>query len=149
MNTNRNVSFGSGVGASGSEVESAMFRPEVMWDEPVTRSTDGRHAIRGRIEELRTRSLSKVHDVQRLVSDRTSLIRSNVQQSVSTAKSSVRAGVSNGVTRVQRSMRSNPTKWAGIAAGSGFALGLLGRFIQSRNERHRHMPQLVVIETNF
>jgi ElaB/YqjD/DUF883 family membrane-anchored ribosome-binding protein len=148
MNTNRNVSFGTGVGTSGSEVESAVFRPEVMWDEPVTRATDGRHAIRERLEGLKTRGLSKVHDVQRLVSDRTSLIRSNVQQSVTTAKSSVRSGVSNGVTRVQSSMRSNPAKWAGIAAGSGFALGLLGRFIQSRNGRHRHLPQLVVIETS-
>jgi ElaB/YqjD/DUF883 family membrane-anchored ribosome-binding protein len=127
MNTNRNVSFGTGAGiaASGSEVESAMFRPEVMWDEPVSAEV-GRRNVMGRIEQFKSR-----------IGDRTSLIRSNVQQSMTTAKSSVRS-----------SMRSSPEKWAAIAAGSGFALGLLGRFIQSRQERHRHMPQLVVIETS-
>jgi hypothetical protein len=137
MNTNQNVSFGSGVGVSGSEVESAMFRPEVMWDEPVTPSTNGRSDIMNRLDALRSRSLSKVHDVQQLMSNRTSVMKSNVQHSMTT-----------GVSRIQSSMRRNPTKWAGIAAGSGFAIGLLGRLIHSRTERHHHMPQLVVIETS-
>ena len=129
MNTNQNVSFGSGVGPSGSEVESAIFRPEVIMPE--------RSDLRGRLDDLRSR-----------VSNRTSVIKSNVQRSVMTAKSSVRGGVNNGMTKLQSSMRDNPVKWAGIAAGSGFALGMLGRFIHWRNEQHRHSPQLVVIETS-
>lgn len=138
MNTNRNVSFGTGagIGASGSEVESAMFRPEVMWDEPVTADV-GRRNLMGRLGQFKSR-----------IGDRTSLIRSNVQHSMTAAKSSVRSGLNDGVMRVRSSMRSSPEKWAAIAAGSGFALGLLGRFMQSRHERHRHMPQLVVIETS-
>ena len=139
MNTNQNVSFGSGVGPSGSEVESAIFRPEVM---------PQRSDLRGRLDDLKSRSLSKVTDVRRVVSDRTSVIKSNVQRSMTTAKSSVRDGVNTGVIRIQSSMRENPAKWAGIAAGSGFALGMLGRFIQSRNEHRQHTPQLVVIETS-
>ena len=128
MNTNRNVSFGSGIGPSGYEVESAMFTPDVGPD---------RSNVMRKLDDLKSRSLSKVHDVQRVVNDRTALI-----------KSSARTGVTTGVTRVQSSMRNSPAKWAGIAAGSGFVLGMLGRFISSRNEHRRHMPQLIVIETS-
>jgi len=140
MNTNQNVSFGSGVGpSSGSEVESAMFRPEVMPE---------RSDLRGRLDDLKSRGLAKVIDVRRVVSDRTSVIRSNVQRSVTTAKSSVRDGMNTGMTKLQSSMRESPARWAGIAAGSGFALGMLGRFIRWRNQQHRHTPQLVIIETS-
>lgn len=128
MNTNRNVSFGSGIGPSGYEVESAMFTPEVG---------QGRSGVMRKLDDLKSRSLSRVHDVQRVVSDRTSII-----------KSSARTGVTSGMTRVQSSMRNSPAKWAGIAAGSGFILGMLGRMISSRKEHRRHMPQLVIIETS-
>ena len=127
MNTNRNVSFGSGIGPSGYEVESAIFTPEV--DRPAGVSRSG---VMRKLDDLKAR---------------TSMIKSNVQRSVIHAKSSARSGVSNTMTRVQSSMRNNPAMWAGIAAGSGFVLGMLGRLMQSRNE-HRHMPQLIVIETS-
>jgi ElaB/YqjD/DUF883 family membrane-anchored ribosome-binding protein len=42
-------------------------------------------------------------------------------------------------------MRGNPTKWAGIAAGAGLAIGLAGRFLQ-RRAKERHVPTLVIIE---
>jgi ElaB/YqjD/DUF883 family membrane-anchored ribosome-binding protein len=134
MNINRNVSFGSGIGPSGHEVESAMFTPEVGRDEL---PSGGRASVMRRLDDLKSRSLSRVHDVRRVMSDRTSII-----------KSSARTGVTSGLTKVQSSMRNSPAKWAGIAAGSGLILGMLGRFIQSRNEQRRHMPQLVVIETS-
>jgi ElaB/YqjD/DUF883 family membrane-anchored ribosome-binding protein len=133
MNTNRNVSFGSGVGPSGAEVQPAVFQPEVMPAEPVSRRTQ----VKRRLEDFKSRSLSRAHEVQRAVTDRTSLIKSNV-----------RSGVDHRMMRVQTSMRTSPAKWAGIAAGSGFVLGLFGRLLQSRSERHRHVPQLVVIETS-
>ena len=45
--------------------------------------------------------------------------------------------------KVQEHLRSNPKKWAGIAAGAGIVLGLAGRYL-----RHRaHRPHLVVVET--
>ncbi|MEA2344316.1 MAG: hypothetical protein QOF63_2485 [Thermoanaerobaculia bacterium] len=42
-------------------------------------------------------------------------------------------------------MRGNPSKWAGIAAGAGLALGLAGRFLQRRASA-RHMPAVIIIE---
>ena len=45
--------------------------------------------------------------------------------------------------KLKEQLRSNPKKWAGIAAGAGIALGLAGRYL-----RHRaHRPRLVVVET--
>jgi ElaB/YqjD/DUF883 family membrane-anchored ribosome-binding protein len=140
MNTNQNVSFGSGVGPSGSEVESAMFRPEVLPPE--------RSGLRGRLDDLKSRSLSGVDDVRRVMSDRTSVIKSHMQHSMTTAKSSMRDGISTGMTKLQSSMRDNPARWAGIAAGSGFAIGMLGRLMQWRSHHRQHTPQLVIIETS-
>lgn len=146
MNTNRNVSFGSGTGASGYEVESAMFVPEVSHEAPLD-LTSSRSGVMQKLDDLKSRSLSKVHDVSQKLSDHTSIVKSNVQRTMIQAKSSARSGVNDGVMRMQSSMRTNPAKWAGIAAGSGFVLGMLGRLIHARNEHHQHMPQLVVIET--
>lgn len=44
-------------------------------------------------------------------------------------------------------IRTNPMKWAGIAAAAGFSLGLIGRLLQMRKERRlRAMPDLVIID---
>lgn len=58
-----------------------------------------------------------------------------------------RTGFAKGqVTKVQSSMKTSPMLWAGIAAGSGFALGLVGRFIHWRNYHRRTTPDLVIID---
>ena len=47
------------------------------------------------------------------------------------------------VPKLKAQLRSNPKKWAGIAAGAGIVLGIAGRYL-----RHRaHRPHLVVVET--
>ncbi|MEA2339014.1 MAG: hypothetical protein QOE82_3021 [Thermoanaerobaculia bacterium] len=43
------------------------------------------------------------------------------------------------------SLRGNPAKWAGIAAGAGLGLGLMGRFLRHR-AKVRRMPAVVIIE---
>jgi ElaB/YqjD/DUF883 family membrane-anchored ribosome-binding protein len=68
---------------------------------------------------------ARIDEVHRVVRERASLLKGNAQSS----------------------MRTQPEKWIGIAAASGFILGLLGRLMQLRSERHRHQPQLIVIET--
>ena len=46
----------------------------------------------------------------------------------------------------QTSMKTKPMLWAGIAAGTGFAIGLAGRIADSRRNRRRMTPDLVIID---
>jgi len=62
--------------------------------------------------------------------------------------SAIRPRIDEGVMRANTALRSNPAKWAGIAAGAGFALGLGGRLLRRRARlHHRVSPQLVIIES--
>ncbi len=89
--------------------------------------------FRGRLDTWKSRSLSKVHDLQRVATDRGTLVRT---------------GAKSQVAKVQDAMRGNPMKWAAIAAGTGFALGLAGRIAEARNKRKHTMPTLVIVETS-
>ena len=48
------------------------------------------------------------------------------------------------VLSIKSELRSNPGKWAGIAAGAGFTLGLIGRRL--RHRARRNLPDLIIIE---
>jgi hypothetical protein len=85
-----------------------------------------RTGFRARVDEFRARSLGKV---------------SSMKSSLTTRSVAMR-------DEVQTSMRTSPMLWAGIAAGSGFAIGLVGRFVQWRNRQRRQVPHLVVIEAS-
>lgn len=118
---------------SGSEVESAAFHPPVGIEQPVGLGA-GQSGFRGRLDGLKSRGLGKVHEVQRLLGERTEIVKSSLD---------AQAG------RVQSSMKTSPMLWAGVAAGSGFALGLIGRFIHWRNHHRRVMtPDLVIIDAS-
>jgi ElaB/YqjD/DUF883 family membrane-anchored ribosome-binding protein len=116
---------------SGCEVESATFHAPVGLGSGIDSGTSGRSGFRGKLDDLKSRGMSKVSDVK---------------SSLSSANVSLRNNVSGQVDRVQSSMKTNPMLWAGVAAGSGFALGLLGRFIHWRNNHRHHGPELVIIE---
>jgi ElaB/YqjD/DUF883 family membrane-anchored ribosome-binding protein len=77
-----------------------------------------------KVEELKLRSLDKLHNLQCSVTDR--------------AKTQA--------TRVQTSMRTSPMKWAGIAAGTGVGIGLISRLLQARSRRA--LPDLVIVEAS-
>lgn len=134
MNTTRDLQM-----PSGFEVESATLHPSVH--EPLYEVE--RAGMRGRLDTLKWRGLSKVQDVQRAIGDR----RAAMKSSLVSAKGSVRDGAKSTVTKVQDSMRTSPMKWAGIAAGAGFGLGLIGRIAQARGRSRRGMPDLVIIES--
>jgi|SRR5687768_3333728 len=86
---------------------------------PVSREIGSpvRTGFRGKLEDLKSRGLSKVQ-----------------------------GGVHDKVSKAQTSMKTKPMLWAGIAAGTGFALGLAGRIADSRRNRRRMTPDLVIID---
>jgi ElaB/YqjD/DUF883 family membrane-anchored ribosome-binding protein len=128
---------------SGWEVETASLRLPM---ESVSSSGVApleRSGFRGKLDTWKSRGLSKVHDIQQVVSDR----KSAAKTSLITAKSSVRDGAKSQVAKVQTSMRTNPGLWAGVAAGAGFGIGLIGRFAQWRSKQRHRMPDLIIIES--
>ena len=98
-----------------------------------TRDLEVSSGFRGKLDTLKSRGLSKVHDIQCALGD---------------GKVALRDGAKSQVTKVQSSMRTSPMKWAGIAAGSGFALGMIGRIARARAKRRYTMPTLVIVETS-
>jgi ElaB/YqjD/DUF883 family membrane-anchored ribosome-binding protein len=104
----------------------------------------GSGAIRGRIETLKARSREKVHEVQCAVRERSDSVRGSLVH----VKQSARDGARQQVTRMQDSMRTSPMKWAGVAAGAGFGIGMIGRIVHWRNAHRRVLPDLVIVETS-
>lgn len=159
MNTNQNVSYGSGPKVhSGCEVGVASFHGDVVGMHPIQAEADS--GLKSKLEHLRERSVARVHEVQRTIADRSAdvretvqqrsaLVKRNMQRKLVTTKSSVRRNVDERMVRMENSMRMQPMKWAGIAAASGFALGMIGRVAQWRSkQKNRYTPQLVIIETS-
>ncbi|HEX7708949.1 MAG TPA: hypothetical protein VF701_21005 [Thermoanaerobaculia bacterium] len=126
MNTTRDNLTGASL-PSGSEVESARLHVPVSVDGPAPD-----YAQKGRIDEVKSKVLMRVHDVQRKLGDKTSSLRGQARYRM---------------TRLQNSMRTSPAKWAGVAAGAGLALGLIGRFADARR-RYRPVAELVIIEAH-
>lgn len=168
MNTNRDVLSGSDLEMpSGFEVEAATFHSPVVAEVVVTPERSGsdlKANVMEKLESLREQSKVKLHDVQHVVNEKTAVMKSSLERSMTTAKAQMQqslmtakrtvnrsvnqanATVHTGFDDMQADMRVNPMKWAGIAAGSGFAIGLIGRFIHWRNRSRHSMPQLVIIE---
>jgi hypothetical protein len=106
---------------SGNEVESAAFHVPVSVSHQLPPARTG---FRGKLDELKSRGLSKVQG----------------------ARVSMRDGANGQMTKVRSSMKTKPMLWAGIAAGTGFALGLAGRIADSRRKSRRMYPDLVIID---
>jgi ElaB/YqjD/DUF883 family membrane-anchored ribosome-binding protein len=83
----------------------------------------------GKLETLKSRGLSKVHDITTAV------------------QTTLRDGTKTRVAQVNDSMRTNPMLWAGVAAASGFGLGLIGRIATWRSKHRRMTPDLIIIES--
>jgi ElaB/YqjD/DUF883 family membrane-anchored ribosome-binding protein len=138
MNTTRDLQL-----PSGSEVDAATLHPWVP--EETSMTLPQRSGMRGKLDSLKSRGLSRVHDLQRVTRDRSRAMK----DSLVTAQASLRHGAKSQVTKMNDSMKTSPMKWAGIAAASGFGLGLLGRLAHWRNQHRRITPDLVIIETSI
>jgi len=157
MNNNRDVLSGSDLEMpSGFEVEAATFHTPVVAEFTVVTPERPEPSLKEKLNSLKSQSRVKLHEMQHVMNDKTAVVKSSLQRSMTTARSTMQRSmdqanvtVHTGLSDMQTDMRNNPMKWAGIAAGSGFALGLLGRFVSWRTKRrHVHgMPQLVIIET--
>lgn len=132
---------------SGCEVGAATLHPHVhdhVHEVGTSVTLPERSGMRGKLDSLKSRGLSKVTDIQRVVRDR----GTTMKESLVTVQGSMRDGARTQVTKMQDSMQANPMKWAGIAAGAGFGLGLIGRVAHWRSkQRERMMPDLVIIES--
>lgn len=151
--TTTNSMGGSGMGSSnlgsdvrvpsGYEVESATFHVPVSTGSCGT--TMGKPSLRSRIDGLKSLGALKVHELQDQLADR----KTSMMTSLNTRTTSMREGLQRQMTSTQNSMKASPMKWAGIAAGSGFALGLIGRYMHWRNYHRRGMtPDLVIIDAS-
>ncbi|HEX2831715.1 MAG TPA: hypothetical protein VHW00_01795 [Thermoanaerobaculia bacterium] len=155
MDTNRSGIYGSELHLpSGAEVEAATLHVPVG-ETGATHRLTRKHAhepipersgVLAKLDTLKSQSLSKVHEVRSNVTRSVFSLKTNMNRSLRSAKTSLRSQTSTRVSDVQTSMRNSPMKWAGIAAGAGFGLGMIGRIVQWRNKHHRAMPTLVVIE---
>ena len=144
MNSTRDVLTGSDLAMpSGCEVETAAFHPMESTALVPVESLE-RSGMRAKLDAWKSTGSTKLHDMQRTLSHRTSDMKSSLQH----AMTSVKSNVNTQMTRTQDSMRTNPMKWAGIAAGSGFAIGMIGRIVHWRNKHQRHMPDLVIIQSS-
>ena len=85
---------------------------------------------RGRLGHLKSGLVTRVSGIKPMALERVS---------------SMHDGVRGGMRRIDSQMRSSPGKWAGIAAGAGFVLGMGGRIMRSRSST-RKLPNILVIE---
>ena len=143
MDTTRNIDLGM---PSGFEVESAAF--VVVPEEGLTVASPAHGGMRGKLDHWKSLGADKVHTLQRTWAGRTDSWKRTVSERGLAMKSLVRDGATDSMMKINSSMRTSPMKWAGIAAGTGFTLGMIGRLLQKRSHhRHHHHPtQLVIID---
>ncbi|HKO57837.1 MAG TPA: hypothetical protein VJ276_18360 [Thermoanaerobaculia bacterium] len=139
---------------SGLEVDTAVFTETVELppalpaptlkdrvDELRLRGAEAIGTMKHRADELKRDASMKTGELKRNVMMKTNELKQNVSMKTDELK---RTSIMK-VADVQQDMRSNPNKWAGIAAGAGLGIGLIGRYLSHRSKR-RHVPHLVIIE---
>jgi ElaB/YqjD/DUF883 family membrane-anchored ribosome-binding protein len=150
---------------SGLEVDTAVFTEVVemppalptptLKDRVVEfklRGVEAVDSMKQRADELKRDASSKVDALKSAASMKASELKrdvltrtSEMKQSVSMKTDELKRTTAMKVDGVRQDMRSNPNKWAGIAAGAGLGIGLIGRYLSHRSKR-RHVPHLVIIE---
>ena len=114
---------------SGLEVESARLHTPAIEFEPHLHDDEG--GLRAKLDEWKSRGAKKV---------------AQLRQNVVTRSNATKRAMAGVGPKLQSQMRSDPKKWAGIAAGAGVALGLTGRYLRHRAHVRARRPQIVIIE---
>jgi len=99
----------------------------------------------------------RTHSMSRNLSDRTNTMKrsmsmktADMKRMIAERSAQVEPMIHDTMDKVDRELHSNPTKWAGIAAGASFVLGMIGREMRHRvshKRAKRMMPELIIIET--
>ena len=150
---------------SGFGIESAASIPSVTGE---TRTEVAHGDWMEKLNSLRSRGLDywrnmsrtlsdRSHSMTRSLSDRTSTMKrstsmktADMKRMVTERSAQVEPMIHDTMDKVDRELHANPTKWAGIAAGASFVLGMAGRELRHRMSHKRavrRMPELIIIET--
>jgi ElaB/YqjD/DUF883 family membrane-anchored ribosome-binding protein len=139
---------------SGFEVESAALLPPVTGE---TRTEITRGGLMEKVDGWKSRGTELVRRASHTMSDRTQMMKRSMSTKTADMKrtlmersSQVKPMIHDTMDKADREFHSNPTKWAGIAAGATFVLGMIGRELRyhaSRSRAKRMMPELIIIET--
>jgi hypothetical protein len=101
--------------------------------------------------DIRTRELQSTKGLPMMVSHEPSW-RERLSQKAVDLKSRASTSVRTARTDAEGELRSNPGKWAGIAAGAGLGLGLLGRLLHHqlhrKHARRQRMPAVLIVEAS-
>ena len=135
---------------SGFEVESAtLHRNENRMLDDHTH--DG--GMKDKLYHLRSRGIEMMNTWKSDMNERISTWKPMAQERMTSMRSTVNDQISNLQTRakgeisnLQSQMKSNPGKWAGIAAGAGLGIGLIGRMLRHRARmRSEDLPSIVIV----
>ena len=114
--------------------------------------------VKSSVLDTSSKLAAKAVTLGRTVSRRSTALTSSAAASARTLKTTASERVTalrtNAVARVtamrsgvRTELAASPAKWAGVAAGAGAGIGLLGRYLRYRRDVRLRMPRVIVVQS--